>query len=124
PYTIEGKRAILISEIELSRRFPKTHEYLSRNKDYLSARERGRFKGVNWHTYGRNQNIDLMPQSKILVPDIASHVSFMLDQTGNYAFTSGYGMTLRVNLPESKMYILALLNSKLADFYLKKISTQ
>jgi len=124
PYSIVSNKAMLNSEIELSKRFPKTYEYLCRNKDYLNARENGRFKGAGWYMYGRSQNIDLMSLPKILVPDIASHVSFMLDQTGNYAFTSGYGITLKKDLPESEKFILGLLNSKLSDFYLKRMSTQ
>ena len=124
PYTIISKKAMIIPEIELSKRFPRTYEYLCRNKDYLNAREKGRFKGANWYVYGRNQNIDLMLLPKILVPDIANHVSFVLDQNGNYAFTSGYGIILKADLPESEKYILGLLNSKLSDYYLKRMSTQ
>ena len=123
PYTIQDRRASLIPETEIKKQFPMLHEYLSENKDYLSAREKGRFRGKEWFQYGRQQNIDLMLLPKILVPDIADRASFALDEDGEYAFTSGYGIKLRSAIKESSKYILALMNSALLDFYLKRIST-
>jgi hypothetical protein len=60
---------------------------------------------------------------KILVPDIADRASFALDEAGDYAFTSGYAITLKDRIAESPKYILGLLNSKVSDIYLKNIST-
>ena len=123
PYDMGTKGAQLIPEARIKERFPQTFEYLRENKEYLEAREKGRHQGSSWYAYGRQQNIDLMLFTKILVPDIADRASFALDERGNYAFTSGYGITLKGSTKESPAYILALLNSKLLDFYLKSVST-
>ncbi len=123
PYTIDSKKAVIIPEHDIKKRFPNTYDYLLQNKKYLTTREKGRFKGREWYVYGRNQNIDLMLIPKILVPDIANHASFALDEHGDYAFTSGYGIILNEDFNESKKYIIGLLNSKLSDFYLKQVST-
>lgn len=64
-----------------------------------------------------------MKQSKILIPDIADRAQFALDDGGEYAFTSGYGITLKGDSTLSPKYVLGLLNSKLLEFYLKRIST-
>ena len=64
-----------------------------------------------------------MKAPKILVPDIADGASFALDEKGEYAFTSGYGITLRPTTKESPKYVLGLLNMRLLDFYLKRVST-
>jgi hypothetical protein len=64
-----------------------------------------------------------MASAKILVPDIADRASFALDEEGQYALVSGYGITLKDNAPETPKYILGLLNSKVLDFYLKQVST-
>jgi len=64
-----------------------------------------------------------MSSPKILVPDIAAHSSFAFDQAGQFAFTSGYGITLDKDAKESPAYLLGLLNSRLLDFYLKQVST-
>ena len=64
-----------------------------------------------------------MRSKKILIPDIADRASFALDRNGDYAFTSGYGITLKAGVTERIEYVLGLLNSHLLDFFLKKIST-
>jgi len=104
-------------------KFPKTFAYLLENKIYLENRERGRMRGQRWYAYVYPKNIDVMSASKILVPDIADRASFALDETGEYAFTSGYGITLKRDVAESPKYVLGLLNSKVLDFYLKNVST-
>ena len=123
PYTIQSGRAILIPENEIQKQFPLLHEYLSENKEYLAARENNRMRGTNWYAYVYPKNIDVMRHPKILVPDIADRASFALDEGGDYAFTSGYGITLRSDVRESPKYVLALLNSTPLDTYLKSIST-
>ena len=80
-------------------------------------------QGSNWYAYIYPKNIEVMKAPKILVPDIAAHASFALDEAGQYALTSGYGITLRPDVPDSNKYVLGLLNSELLDFYLKSIST-
>jgi hypothetical protein len=123
PYRMEGGSARLISPERMEEDFPKAWAYLSANKRLLESREKGRFRGSGWYMYGRQQNIDLMLLPKILVPDIADRASFALDESGAYAFTSGYGITLKRTVSESPKYILGLLNSRLLDFYLKSVST-
>ncbi len=123
PYRVKGDRNELIPEDELLRNFPNTHTYLCKNKTFLEERERGRMKGVQWYGYVYPKNIEVMTSPKILVPDIADRASFALDESGQYAFTSGYGITLKDSISETYKYILGLLNSKVLDFYLKQVST-
>ena len=59
----------------------------------------------------------------MLVPDIANRAQFAYDENGQYAFTSGYGLTFHKNLSMSPKYLMGLVNSKLLDYYLKQIST-
>ncbi len=123
PYHVEDDRTKFISEKEAREKYPKMFSYLLENKSYLENREHGRMRGDNWYAYVYPKNLELMSASKILVPDIANHASFALDKNGEYAFTSGYGITLKSNVSESSKYILGLLNSNVLDFYLKKVST-
>jgi len=123
PYQIECKRQRLLSEYELKKKYPMCLAYLYEQKTYLKNREHGKMSGQDWYAFVYPKNIELMKTPKILVPDIADRASFALDETGAYAFTSGYGITLKENSEVSLKYILALLNSKILDFYLKRIST-
>jgi hypothetical protein len=122
-YTLQDSRAILMPEKELEAQFPLLYAYLLENKEYLSKREKGRMRGHNWYAYIYPKNLDVMRNAKMLVPDIADRASFALDENGEYAFTSGYGITFKKDVRESPKYMLALLNSSLLDGYLKQIST-
>jgi hypothetical protein len=123
PYQIKAGRAELVAETQFRKKFPLAHGYLLQNKKVLEEREEGRFSGDEWYAYGRLQNVDLMLLPKILVPDIANFASFAFDQAGEFAFTSGYGITLKADAKESSVYLLGLLNSHLLDYYLKQVST-
>jgi hypothetical protein len=123
PYKVKNGRTEQIDEKEMRENFPRTFAYLLKNKIYLENRERGRMRGADWYAYIYPKNIDVMQASKILIPDIADQSSFALDEAGEYAFTSGYGIILESSVVESPKYILGLLNSKVLDFYLKNIST-
>jgi len=123
PYRVKDGHTTLISESELKQRFPNTCAYLRENKSYLEGRERGRMKGPQWYGYVYPKNIEVMASAKILVPDIADRASFALDEEGQYTLVSGYGITLKDDVPETPKYILGLLNSKVLDFYLKQVST-
>ncbi len=123
PYQIDKGVTRFIPEKEIEENFPKTFTYLLENKRYLENREKGRMRGLNWYAYVYPKNIEVMSAKKILIPDIADRASFALDETGEYAFTSGYAITLKDGIMESQKYILGLLNSKVLDFYLKNVST-
>ena len=123
PYELVNGQVNLINENKFCNNYPLTLDYLMQNKIKLENREKGKMLGSGWYAYTRNQNIELMKYPKILVPDIAIKASFALDERGEYAFTSGYGITLKNHVNESIKYILGLLNSKLLDFYFKNIST-
>ena len=123
PYRANNGTTVLIKEQEMKKRFPNTFTYLLENKTYLQKRENGKMSGANWYGFVYPKNIEMMKCSKILVPDIADRASFAFDEEGRYSFTSGYGITLKDGVAESPKYILGLLNSRLLDFFWKKIST-
>jgi adenine-specific DNA-methyltransferase len=123
PYKFKKYKFTIISQTEMQLQYPKTFSYLQTNREILEGREKGRMKGENWYAYVYPKNLEVMQTSKIIIPDIANRSSFALDEEGRYTFTSGYGLILKNNTSEYRKYILGLLNSKVLDFYMKKIST-
>lgn len=122
----EGSSSTLISESTMKTEFPLNWAYLMDNRPYLENRERGKMRGDKWYGYVYPKALDVMPLAKIFTPDIAQNASFSLDETGNVFFTGGvaggYGVLV---LPEySREYILALLNSKLLDWFVRQTATQ
>ena len=123
PYDLTDDGVSLIPEGRLKKEFPLAHRYLTLNKEYLSAREDGRFAGPEWYQFGRSQNIDLVLLPKVIVPDIANRASFAMDAEGAFAFTSGYGITMKPDATLSLTCILGLANSAVLDFFWRRVST-
>lgn len=127
PYNIEnGPR--LITDKEFEKKYPKAWQYLLENKKTLENREKGKMKGDRWYAYVYPKNQTLFSKPKIMTQVLANKASFTYDKEGKYYFVGGgnaggYGVKLKPESELSPYYITGLLNSKLLDFYLKKIST-
>lgn len=128
PYFVKNNSARLIPLDEIQKKYPKVYQYFLYYKKELKSRENNRFKNEkNWHQFGRLQNIEKFEQPKIMTQVLASKNNFTFDEKGEYYFVGGgnaggYGITLREEYTKDS-WILALLNSKLLEFYLKAIST-
>ena len=127
PYNIENRKATLIPKDEMERKYPKAWRYLNENKKILLARDRGKLK-VEWYAFGRTQNINQFCEPKIMTQVLANRASLTLDKEGLYYFVGGgnaggYGIKIKEEYNLDLRYLTALLNSRLLDFYLKKVST-
>ncbi len=123
PYRLVAGKMAIIPKQEFETKFPSTWAYLTRNRRYLEDRENGKMKGSNWYGFIYPKNLDIMVSPKLLVPDIADRASFALDDTGAFAFTSGYGITLKENCGLTLKFVLGLANSSVLDFYWRQVST-
>jgi len=116
----------LISKEIMTNKYPLAWEYLSIHKNYLQDREDGIMKGNNWYGYTRNQALTSMYLSKIVTPEYYAYSSFCLDIEGNYFFcgggAGGYAIVPKKDI--NIKYLMGLLNSKLIEWYLKKISVR
>jgi len=128
PYHL--KTAKLLSVSELQQHFPKAWAYLLKNQSQLEAREAGKWQHEKWYAFGRSQNLSEMEQDKILTPSISNQASFTFDKSHYYFVGSGggggggYGIVLKEQYRSlSYLYLLALLNSKLLDWFIKQISS-
>jgi hypothetical protein len=115
-----------ISSQVMAKKYPQAWDYLRSKKTELEGREDGKMRGATWYAYTRSQALTVMPQPKIVVPDYYAHASFGLDIRGRYSFfgggAGGYGIVLPVGL--NPKYVVALLNSKLLDWHLQKITVR
>jgi hypothetical protein len=108
-----------MSEDHIKASFPRAWDYLQRNRVELGARDKGKWRTrSDWYAYARGQNIATFLGRKILLPYMTRRLRASVDQSGDLFFvnitTGGYG--LRVDLANHNiLYLLALLNSKLAD---------
>lgn len=120
------EEGLLISPENLEKSFPRTWEYLKDHKKTLEGREKNKMVGEKWYGYVYPKALTVIKKKKIFTPDIAPSPRFSYDEKGEYSFTGGaaggYGI-----IPKDEsdyLYLLALLNSKVAFWFISKISTQ
>jgi type I restriction-modification system DNA methylase subunit len=124
PYEIDknGKTA-LMNAGRFGSEFPNAYNHLQDNKNRLSKRKDSRktfsdFK--SWYSLVRFSTRTVIDQEKILTPGEVKRNSFSLDDSG-YAFLCArvFGITSgSLNLK----YLLGLLNSRLVEFFMHRIS--
>jgi len=129
PYFVKDGTASLIPLSKIKENYPLAYEYFKQYESLLKKRENNRFVNEeNWHQFGRLQNIEKFEQPKIITQVLASSNTFALDSKGEFYFVGGgnaggYGIVLKNEYKDYYPYILALLNSRVLEFYLKNIST-
>lgn len=116
----------LIKAEELSKLYPATWSYLNNHKAFLENREAGKMKGEKWYGYVYPKALSLIDKPKIFTPDIAPTPRISYDSNGEFMFTGGVsgGYGIVPNDDVSPYFLLAILNSKTAFWYITKTSTQ
>jgi len=133
-YDLKSSRRVIIFPYEqgtlvpwprILERAPGTAAYLKTCQSLLNAREHGRWIGPVWYGYSRAQALQVIAQPKILTADLNPSASFCVDEDGTVCFpggaAGGYGVLAQ---DISWQYVLGLLNSRLLDWFLKRVSTQ
>jgi hypothetical protein len=126
PYRLGEKPALRTGE-DLKNNYPKLWEYLKENEKALRARDGGKMNHDQWYSYSRIQNLGEFEGKKIVVLVVSDYARYTYDTEGVY-FTGGgngpyYGLRLKNDIPYHPFYILALLNSNVLDFFIKRTST-
>lgn len=117
PYDQDGN---LLTEENLQR-FSGVWNYLSTYRQSLAER-----KGAEvWYAFGRTQAVSMVGHPKIVTPLYSDKARFGWDARGDRAFTSGASGGCGILVPDQypALAVLALLNSRLMDWYFRRIST-
>lgn len=122
PYVRDGDVMRLATEQQLGR-LPATWEYLREHESTLRGRERGRMNRDGWWQFGRNQNLGAHDSAKLGVAATVQHLEVAADPGGGIHFHNVRvnGILLADDGP-SLWTLLALLNSRLLDFYFRRLS--
>jgi hypothetical protein len=124
PYVKNSGKFGLIQEGDLRKKYPKTWEYLNASRRLLTEREHGKFASSGWYQL-YPKNLDCWEKPKILLPYMVTRLSAYYDEDNLYfvnVTTGGFGLTLRTE-NFGFQYLVGLLNSRLLDWFLKKVST-
>lgn len=126
PYRLADGRATLFSADDLQARYPLTWAYLNDEtvRGVLEARENGRFRGrADWYGFGYPRNMALLPEPKLVLPDVAARGRVAWDTTGHDIVDTAYGIVLRPESQYAPGFVLAALNHPALAFFLRHRGT-
>ena len=122
PYEISGMRPRLLSENEMSANFPLAFTYLKQHEIELRTRESGKFDDELWYRFGRNQNIGIQDQPKLVVAQTVPNLRVAYDEKGEFYCNNVRVNGILPNTPEYGWYLLGILNAIPADFIFRRIA--
>ncbi|MEP1152661.1 MAG: N-6 DNA methylase [Balneola sp.] len=117
PYIRKKEGVSIIEEEVFSIKWPKTYEYLLKNKELLSKRDKGRTENYEaWYAYGRNQSLSDIGL-KLLFPHICKEPRFIFCKLEDLLFYNGHAF---FSDSEKDLKLLkAILESEIFNYYLK-----
>jgi len=115
-------------------RFPKLWAYLSIHEGELRRREGSKYAKSKkkmapyWYGAGYPRGLDYYFSPKIVLQVLSSKPSFAIDESGKFVFTAGgtagvYGIALKNSSKARVSRTAGFLNSAVADFCVKQISS-
>ena len=127
PYELIDNKTELISEHKLKSSYPNAYSYLLLNKDTLIGRKDSRkdlSNQTDWYKLIRKGKLDLFKSKKILTPGISKNNRFAIDTKGMTYLCGGAGVFGLVQEKLDNDVLLAILNSKVVEFFMHSISTK
>jgi adenine-specific DNA-methyltransferase len=122
PYTVDHKRdkADLVPLATLKKSYPLTYSYVLANEEDFKRREDGKAGRLKeWHAYLYPKNLTKFDQPKLSSMEIcSSHLNISLNEEGIYHSTTVYSMVRKAGIVNSQEFFLAVMNSKLAWWFL------
>jgi len=123
PYRYQNNTTVLENETLIKKRSPNLYAYFVKNKKILESRKDSRknFKGKkDWYGLIRFSSIAIFNEAKIVSPTIVKNNKFAFDENG-FAFAGGKTVVLTSSKTNLK-FLLAILNSKIAEFYYHNVT--
>lgn len=127
PHKSSAGKTLPIESLELKSKYQKTWKYFETYRARLEKREylmNAIRKGQRqeWYEIWNPRNLDWFEQLKIITPNLSTKNNFALDEKGYFLDHDCYGIILKNKDRSHYLFVLALLNSKVLEFYLKQIS--
>lgn len=124
PYKESGGKGQLIPPEEFASMYPRCWNYLLENRDTLENREKGKMRHEGWYGYVYPKNLTLHDKPKMAIPRLVDKLKVTYDSEGHFYLDNVDvgGVILREPEHRNYLYVLGLLNTRLLDWYFKRIS--
>jgi Eco57I restriction-modification methylase/Type I restriction enzyme R protein N terminus (HSDR_N)/TaqI-like C-terminal specificity domain/N-6 DNA Methylase len=122
PYKVTSDGYALLSEQTLRSEFPKTYAYLASRKKELKRRK----QFSEWYSFSAPRNLNVHDHADLAVPLLADRGLFCQLPKKKTAYclmaSGGFSISIKEASGYSGEYVLAILNSKLMFWHLRKMS--
>lgn len=123
-YTDHKGKTQPFSEDKMKIDFPQAYNYILNFKDELIERKiKYKTNSKYWYSLHRSRKQILFESPKIITPQLQNHSSFTFDNCSFYADAGGYILPQKENDKVPLISYLAIFNSKLFYYFIKKTST-
>lgn len=122
PYDLTGDTPMLFSESDIQTRFPRAFDYLKQHEKVLRSRERGKFDDGSWYRFGRNQNVGIQEQIKLLVPRLILRLFCAIDGVGKIYLDNVDVGGISVADKSDLAWLAGILNAPVCNFVWRRIS--
>lgn len=127
PYKRQGEDTVIMSSVEMMHDYPKAWDYLAAHEQELKDRKDSRSTYADredWYGLVRFGQLTTFQKCKIVTPGEVKHNKFCLDFTQS-GFTGARVFAISVISDEVDIrYVLAILNSKLIEFFLHHVASR
>lgn len=122
-YPYDKKSNKVIDENVLKSKFPNIYNYLLERKDNLKGRSYFEKSNKLWYELWCERNLSKFMETKIVNAEISPENRFQLDTSGILGNTKIFSTVLKDEWKQYNLVLLAILNSKLLNYYHKKIAS-
>ncbi|MFH0976403.1 MAG: N-6 DNA methylase [Spirochaetota bacterium] len=121
PYKVEKEKTVILEENELATLFPKGYKYLHEfKKEQFEIRERQKTNSKYWYSCHRSRDMNIFEQERIITPYASLGCNMTICPAGIYHNTKVYSLIPNEDREENKYFWLALFNSKIMWYFIKK----
>jgi hypothetical protein len=120
PYLLNNGKVKPMIENDIKVNFPKSYQYLKENEIFLRNREKGKFDNDNWFLFGRQQGLVEVNKTKFVSPDITLGMNLSCADETVCIKNGAYGIIISDDFKDCEKHFLAITNSSLMWFFLKK----
>ena len=121
PYINDNNKQRILKENELMTLFPKTYNYLNSFKNHLiNLKKKFKTNPKYWYALHRPRQEVWFEQARIITPQISFGCNMTIDKKKFFHNAKVYSFIKKDSITYNNNYFLAILNSKLVWFYLKK----
>lgn len=119
PYVKQNGKYRILTEKELSTKYPKCYSYLLTARTELEKRDKGKKSYPFWFAWGRTQGMDFKGK-RLYTRTFSNRPNFMLDEEEDALFCNGYAVFCENHIKA----VQKILNSKIMEYYVKRTSVE